>query len=195
MPKHKLFKLGIGKGVDWCEGSMGDTDIPSNPEVPDVTIGFHKNPPAPAYEDEEETIARQERKQATQDPFIQDLARRLGVPLHFLLDYRERAIGQFGPRLDGLRVSLTLRINQLLNRYARASALLPRTVPATWSSFAKHSLSSFHSWYLVPDYAKDDDPNVVFMKWTGYPKDDEKGASARAWDNSEKSWIPVTRAQ
>jgi hypothetical protein len=90
---------------DWRKGWMGDTNVPSHPDMPDVTVGFHKNAPgcqhAPAAgEDEEVTIARQEREKAAQDPVIQDLAKRLGVPVHFLLDYRERAIGQFGPRLD-----------------------------------------------------------------------------------------------
>ena len=65
---RELLKLSIGKRVDWREGSMGDTDIPSNPEMPDVTIGLHKNSPAPAYEDEEETIAR---KNARKRPMIQ----------------------------------------------------------------------------------------------------------------------------
>ena len=51
-------------------------------------------------EDEEVTIARAEREKAANNLFIQDLARHLGVPVHFLLDYRERAIGQFGPRLN-----------------------------------------------------------------------------------------------
>jgi len=99
---HESLKLSIGKGVDWREGSMGDTHIPSNPEMPYVTIGFHKNPPvaASADEDEEETMAREEREKAANDPLIQDLARCLGVPVHFLLDYRERAIGQFDPHLD-----------------------------------------------------------------------------------------------
>jgi hypothetical protein len=71
----------------------------------DVTVGFHKDVPgaqqAPGgNEDEEVTIARQEREKTAQDPVVQELAKRLGVPVHFLLDYRERAIGQFGPRLD-----------------------------------------------------------------------------------------------
>jgi hypothetical protein len=81
---------------------MDDTEVPSHPEMPDITIGFHKNPPAPATEDEdeEETIARAEREKAANDPVIRDLARQLGVPVHFLLDFREGAIGQFGPRLD-----------------------------------------------------------------------------------------------
>lgn len=51
-------------------------------------------------EDEEVTIARAEREKAANDPVIQDLARRLGMQVHFLLDYRERVVGQFGPRLD-----------------------------------------------------------------------------------------------
>jgi hypothetical protein len=45
------------------------------------------------------------------------------------------------------------------------------------------------------DYAKDNDPDVVFMKWAGYPRGGEKGALRRAWDKSEKSWIPVEKAQ
>jgi hypothetical protein len=44
-------------------------------------------------------------------------------------------------------------------------------------------------------YAKDDDPDVVFMKWNSYPKGGEKAALGRAFDNTEKSWIPVQRAQ
>jgi hypothetical protein len=73
---------------DWREGWRSD-----------VTIGFHKQLPAtpvpPEDEDEEVTMARAEREKAAQDPVIQDLARRLGVPVHFLLDFRDRAIGQF----------------------------------------------------------------------------------------------------
>ena len=38
-------------------------------------------------------------------------------------------------------------------------------------------------------------PDVVFMKWNGYPKGGEKAALGRAWDKSEKSWIPVTQAR
>jgi hypothetical protein len=84
---------------------VGDTATPSHREMPGVTIGFHKNPPAaaPEHEDEEETIARLEREKTAKDPVIQHLARRLGVLVHFLLDYRERATGQFGPRLDRLK--------------------------------------------------------------------------------------------
>ena len=72
--------------------------------MPDITIGFHKHLPiyAGAAEDEGEeiTIAGAERENAANDPVVQDLARRLGVPVHFLLDFRERAIGRYGPRLD-----------------------------------------------------------------------------------------------
>ena len=57
--------------------------------------------PVPAEDEGEEiTIAGAERENAANDPVVQDLARRLGVPVHFLLDFRERAIGRFGPRLD-----------------------------------------------------------------------------------------------
>jgi hypothetical protein len=45
------------------------------------------------------------------------------------------------------------------------------------------------------DYAKDDDPDVVFMKWNGSPTGGERAALGRAWDKSEKSWIPVEKAQ
>jgi hypothetical protein len=38
-------------------------------------------------------------------------------------------------------------------------------------------------------------PDVVFMKWAGYPKGGEKGALGRAWDKTEKSWIPREQAQ
>lgn len=37
----------------------------------------------PEDEDEKITIVRAEREKAAQDPVIQDLARRLGVPVHF----------------------------------------------------------------------------------------------------------------
>ena len=47
---------------DWREGWLGDTGVPSHPEMPDVTVGFH-NPTAPAEpEGEEFAIARAERK-------------------------------------------------------------------------------------------------------------------------------------
>jgi hypothetical protein len=45
------------------------------------------------------------------------------------------------------------------------------------------------------DIAKRGTPDVVFMKWNGYPKGGEKGALGRAWDKTQKSWLPVTRAQ
>jgi hypothetical protein len=48
---------------------------------------------------------------------------------------------------------------------------------------------------LVPNYAKDHVPNVMFMKWHDYPQGGEKAALGRAWDKTTKSWIPVTRAQ
>jgi hypothetical protein len=35
---------------------------------------------------------------------------------------------------------------------------------------------------VVRDYAKDDDPHVMFMKSNGYPRGGEKGAQDRAWD-------------
>jgi len=38
-------------------------------------------------------------------------------------------------------------------------------------------------------------PEVVFIKWTGYPACGEKAALGRAWDKTKKSWMPVTRAQ
>ena len=52
---------------DWRKGWLGDTNVPSHPEMPDVTVGFHKDvpgaQPAPAAgEDEEVTIARAERR-------------------------------------------------------------------------------------------------------------------------------------
>jgi hypothetical protein len=43
MPIHQLLKLGIGKGVDWRKDWMGDTNVPSHPDMPDVIVGFHKN--------------------------------------------------------------------------------------------------------------------------------------------------------
>lgn len=86
---------------DWRKGWMGDVNAPSHEEMPNVTVGFHNDQPAPAdQEDEEVTIARAERAKAEQDPEIQDLARQLGVPVNFLLDFRERSIGRFGSRLD-----------------------------------------------------------------------------------------------
>ena len=45
------------------------------------------------------------------------------------------------------------------------------------------------------DYAKNDEPDVVFMKWNGYPRGSEKGALGRAWDKTQKSWIPMEPAQ
>jgi hypothetical protein len=36
---------------------------------------------------------------------------------------------------------------------------------------------------------KDEDPDVAFMKWNGYPRGGEKGALGRAFDKSQKSWI------
>jgi hypothetical protein len=79
---------------------MGDTHVPSHPEMAGVTVGFQKDQPAaPEHEDEEDRIAREDREQAAQDPMIQNLARQLNVPVHFLLDFRERAIGQFVARL------------------------------------------------------------------------------------------------
>jgi hypothetical protein len=103
MTPRQAIDAGLGDG-DWREGWMGDDGHESSPGFPDLTIGFRKrvpSKPAPAEdEDEEVTIARAEREKAANDPVIQDLARRLGVPVHFLLDFRERAIGQFGPRLD-----------------------------------------------------------------------------------------------
>lgn len=42
---------------------------------------------------------------------------------------------------------------------------------------------------------KDGKPDVVFMKWNGYPRGGERGALGRAWDKTTKSWIPVTRGQ
>jgi hypothetical protein len=99
MTPAQRVNLDFGPG-HWSDGWMGDTHIESHPEMSDVTVGFRKNPqPAPEHEDAEDRIAREDREQAAQDPFIQDLARRLNVPVHFLLDFRERAIGQFGPRL------------------------------------------------------------------------------------------------
>ena len=44
-------------------------------------------------------------------------------------------------------------------------------------------------------FARDDDPDVVFMRWNGYPAGDEKGALGRAFDKTEKSWVPMERAQ
>jgi hypothetical protein len=41
---------------DWREGWMGDTDIPSHREMPDVTIGFHNKLPAQPQEDEDEEV-------------------------------------------------------------------------------------------------------------------------------------------
>jgi hypothetical protein len=41
---------------DWCEGWMGDADISSHPEMPDVTIGFHNNLPVQPEEDEDEEV-------------------------------------------------------------------------------------------------------------------------------------------
>ena len=38
-------------------------------------------------------------------------------------------------------------------------------------------------------------PFVVLMKWNGYPRGGEKAALGRAWDKTEKSRMPVTRAQ
>ena len=82
MTPRQALEAGIGKGVDWREIDRGDVHIPSHPDVPDVTVGFHKNLPAepPEDEDEEVMIARAEREKAAQDSVIQDLARRLGVP-------------------------------------------------------------------------------------------------------------------
>ena len=91
---------------DWRQGWLGDTGTPSHPEMPDVTVGFHKDSTPAEHEDEEVRIARAEREKAAQDPVVQDLARRLGVPVDYLLDYRERAIGQFGPRLDRIEGEL-----------------------------------------------------------------------------------------
>jgi hypothetical protein len=63
MTPRQALEAGIGKGVDWCEIDGDDVHIPSHPDMPDVTVGFHKNPPAepPEDEDEEVTIARAER--------------------------------------------------------------------------------------------------------------------------------------
>jgi hypothetical protein len=36
---------------DWREGWMGDTDIPSHREMPDVIIGFHNKLPAQPSEE------------------------------------------------------------------------------------------------------------------------------------------------
>jgi hypothetical protein len=87
---------------DWRKGWMGDVNAPSHEEMPDVTIGFHNDQPAQTadQEDEEVTVARAERAKAEQDPEIQALARRLGVSMNFLLDFRERSISRFGSRLD-----------------------------------------------------------------------------------------------
>ena len=35
----------------------------------------------------------------------------------------------------------------------------------------------------------------IIAKWNGYPKGGEKGALVRAWDKTQKSWIPLERAQ
>lgn len=46
---------------------------------------------------------------------------------------------------------------------------------------------------------KDGKPDVVFMRWNGYPAvrtgSGQEGALRRAWDKTGKSWIPVTKAQ
>ena len=38
-PRQRL-DAGIGKGVDWREGWMGDVGTPSRPKLPDITMGF-----------------------------------------------------------------------------------------------------------------------------------------------------------
>jgi hypothetical protein len=38
-------------------------------------------------------------------------------------------------------------------------------------------------------------PDVVFMKWNGYPKGGEKAPLGRAWDKSQKSRIPLERSK
>jgi hypothetical protein len=45
------------------------------------------------------------------------------------------------------------------------------------------------------NYKKDGTPDVVFMKWNGYPKGGEKGALGRAWDKTERGWVPRKKAQ
>lgn len=103
-PRQRL-DAGIGKGVDWREGAMGDTHIPSHPEMPDVTIGLRKNLPTepPEDEDEQVTIARAEREKAANDPVIKTLpGDSVLCRCHFLLDFREHVIGRFGPHLDRL---------------------------------------------------------------------------------------------
>jgi hypothetical protein len=65
MTMRQVLELNLPKR-DWREGWMGDTDIPSHPEMPDFTIGFRKQLPGtsvpPEDEDEKVTIARAERE-------------------------------------------------------------------------------------------------------------------------------------
>jgi hypothetical protein len=45
------------------------------------------------------------------------------------------------------------------------------------------------------DLKKHGTPDLAFMRWDGYPAGGQEGALRRAWDKSEKSWIPVEKAQ
>ena len=96
--------------------------------------------PQPTVPESEVTIARAEREKAAQDPVIQALARRLGVPVHFLLDYRERVIGQFDPHLDRTTKPRRLLVFLVKQRFDRCSS---------WAALGQGTSISFPSMYRL----------------------------------------------
>jgi len=96
-----------------------------------------------------------------------------GAGTHALI----HAINNMGGRtLDAFEGHLTRLYSQLGFQETGRAPFDPAQAPANWNP-------------------KDGKPDVVFMKWNGYPKGGEKMALGRAWDKSMKSWIPTEKAQ